>query len=77
MGRHWSISPASFCDVCFLPKMGGGLDIKRPRRMNDAFLMKMLSNLINKPNDLWCKVLYGKYGRNDDGHGLTYEDICY
>jgi hypothetical protein len=43
--------------------------------MNDAFLMKMLSNLINKPNYLWYKVLYGKYGRNDDGDGVTYEDI--
>jgi hypothetical protein len=34
--------------------------------MNDAFLMKMMWNLITKPNDLWCKVLYSKYGRNND-----------
>jgi hypothetical protein len=33
--------------------------------MNDAFL-KMLWNLIIKPDDLWCKVLYSKYGRNND-----------
>ncbi|GAU49151.1 hypothetical protein TSUD_87340 [Trifolium subterraneum] len=34
--------------------------------MNEAFLMKMLWNLINRPDDLWCKVLYSKYGRNND-----------
>jgi len=34
--------------------------------MNDVFLMKMLWNLINKPDDLWCKVLYSKYERNKD-----------
>jgi len=26
----------------------------------------MLWNLINNSDDLWCKVLYGKYGRNND-----------
>jgi len=31
-----------------------------------AFLMKMLLNMINKPDYLWCKVLYSKYGRNND-----------
>jgi hypothetical protein len=30
------------------------------------FLMKMLWNMINKPDDIWCKVLYNKYGRNND-----------
>jgi len=53
-------------DVCCLPKNEGGLGIKRPHDMNDAILMKMLWNLINNPNDLWCKVLYGKYGKNND-----------
>ncbi|GAU34693.1 hypothetical protein TSUD_29340 [Trifolium subterraneum] len=28
--------------------------------------MKMLWNMINKPNELWCKVVYNKYGRNKD-----------
>jgi hypothetical protein len=53
-------------DVCCLPKNEGGLGIKKPHHMNDAFLLTMLSNLINNPDDLWCKVLYGKYGRNND-----------
>ena len=53
-------------DICCLPKNEGDLGIKRPHHMNDAFLMKMLWNLITKPNDLWCKVLYSKYGRNKD-----------
>jgi len=30
---------------------------KRPRLMNEDYLMKILLNLINKPNDLWCMVL--------------------
>jgi hypothetical protein len=53
-------------ETCCLPKEGGGLGFKRPQLMNEAFLMKILWNLINKPNDLWCKVLYSKYGRNKD-----------
>jgi hypothetical protein len=53
-------------DVCCLPKFDGGLGIKRPHHMNEAFLMKILWNLITNPNDLWCKVLYSKYGRNND-----------
>jgi hypothetical protein len=53
-------------DVCCLPKNEGGLAIKRHRHMNDAFLMKMMWNLITKLNYLWCKVLYSKYGRNND-----------
>ncbi|GAU10752.1 hypothetical protein TSUD_425200, partial [Trifolium subterraneum] len=53
-------------NVCCLPKKDGGLGIKSPHQMNEAFLMKMLWNLINRPDDLWCKVLYSKYGRNND-----------
>ncbi|GAU11643.1 hypothetical protein TSUD_334560 [Trifolium subterraneum] len=53
-------------DVCCLPMNEGGLGIKKLHHMNDAFLMKMMWNLITKPNDLWCKVLYSKYGRNND-----------
>ena len=26
----------------------------------------MLWNMINKPDDLWCKVIYSQYGRNND-----------
>ncbi|CAJ2637065.1 unnamed protein product [Trifolium pratense] len=53
-------------EVCCLPKKNGGLGIKSPHQMNEAFLMKMLWNLITNPNDLWCRVLYSKYGRNKD-----------
>lgn len=35
-------------------------------KMNEAFLMKMLWNMINKLDDIWCKVIYSKYGRNND-----------
>jgi hypothetical protein len=53
-------------DVCCLPKNEGGLGIKRPHNMNNSFLMKMFWDLINKPDDLWCKVLCSKFGRNKD-----------
>jgi len=53
-------------DVCCRPKCDGGLGFKRPHRMNEAFLMKMLWNLINNPDELWCRVLINKYGRNND-----------
>ena len=53
-------------EVCCLPKGDGSLGIRNQRKINEAFLMKMLWNMINKPDDLWCKVLYSKYGRNND-----------
>jgi len=45
-----------------VPKGDGGLSIRNQKQMNEAFLM----NMINKPDDIWCKVLYSKYGRNKD-----------
>ncbi|GAU39340.1 hypothetical protein TSUD_60910 [Trifolium subterraneum] len=53
-------------DVCCLPKVDGGIGIKRPHQMNEAFLMKILWNMINRPDVLWSKVLYNKYERNTD-----------
>ena len=45
-------------DVCCLPKMHGGLGFKQTHHMNEAFLMKMIWNLIKQPGKLWCRVLY-------------------
>ncbi|KAK2397728.1 hypothetical protein QL285_059276 [Trifolium repens] len=53
-------------DMCCQQKIHGGLGIKKPHIMNEAFLMKSLWNLIHKPDDLWCKVLLSKYGRNNN-----------
>ncbi|GAU12898.1 hypothetical protein TSUD_73850 [Trifolium subterraneum] len=44
----------------------GGLGFKRQHQINKAFLMKMLWNLTTKHDDLWCRVLYSKYERNND-----------
>lgn len=44
----------------------GGLGIKQPNIMNKDFLMKMIWSLVKTPNDLWCHVLIGKYGRGSD-----------
>ncbi|GAU44778.1 hypothetical protein TSUD_27470 [Trifolium subterraneum] len=51
-------------EVCCLPKDDGGLGMRSPHQMNEAFLMKMLWNMINNPNDLWCKVLYRDWDIN-------------
>jgi hypothetical protein len=50
-------------DVCCLPKVDGGLGFRQTHKMNEAFLMKILWNLIKNPEDLWCRVLRSKYGR--------------
>ncbi|MCH84220.1 DUF506 family protein, partial [Trifolium medium] len=44
-------------DFVCLPKMNKELGFKCLHLMNEAFLMKMLSNLTIKPDDLWCRVL--------------------
>jgi len=68
MGWYWPISLTHLVgwDICFHPMNEGGLGIKRSHHMNDTFLMKILWNLITKPDDLLCKVLYSKYGRIKD-----------
>jgi hypothetical protein len=39
-------------EVCCLQKNDGGLGMKSPHQMNEAFLMKILWNLINNLDDL-------------------------
>lgn len=38
--------------------------MKKPREMNDAFLLKLVWNLVTQLGALWCQVLQGKYERN-------------
>lgn len=49
-----------------MPKKEGGLGLRCTQEMNGAFLMKILWNLIEKPNDLWTQVLSSKYGRGNE-----------
>lgn len=49
------------------PKINGGVGIKSLSLMNDAFLMKLLWRMRQKPGELWAQVLNGKYGRNEEG----------
>lgn len=42
----------------------GGLGIHNLDARNSACLLKLGWHLKNGGNDLWCKVLLGKYGRN-------------
>lgn len=50
-------------DTCCLSRKEGGLGFKKPYLMNEAFIMKLTWELLEKPSDLVNQVLYGKYGR--------------
>jgi hypothetical protein len=52
--------------VCCLPKVDKGFDIMSPHLMNEDFLIKILWNMINRLDDLGCKVVYSKYSKNTD-----------
>lgn len=43
----------------------GGLGFKKLAWLNNAFLMKIGFNLVKKPDQLWVKVLKGKYKWKD------------
>ncbi|CAN1151988.1 Putative ribonuclease H protein At1g65750 [Linum perenne] len=51
---------SSFLQVCS-PKSSGGLGLRSARELNQAFLMKLVWGVINRPNELWVKVLRSKY----------------
>lgn len=56
-------------NTLMIPKGLGGLGIRKLEDMNFACIMKLGWNLRNEGNDLWCKVLLGKYKRNDSLEG--------
>lgn len=49
-------------ELCSM-KQEGGIGIKSLPYMNDVFLVKHLRRMHREPNDLWVKMLKGKYGR--------------
>lgn len=52
-------------DTLTLPKVNGGLGLRRLTDMNKACIMKLAWNLKAERNKLWSQVLIGKYGRNN------------
>ncbi|GAU35182.1 hypothetical protein TSUD_319920 [Trifolium subterraneum] len=62
----WKHQCLSLAGRLTLTKSDGGLGIRNPHQMNIAFLMKMLWNMINRPEDLWCKVF--EINSNDEGN---------
>ena len=40
-------------DTVYLPKVDGGLGIRRLHQMNEAYLMKLAWGVLTKQNDLW------------------------
>ncbi|CAN1768790.1 Putative ribonuclease H protein At1g65750 [Linum perenne] len=53
------------------PKSLGGLGLRSARELNQAFLMKVVWGIINKPHELWVQTLMTKYLiRNEMGFTL-------
>lgn len=52
-------------------KAAGGVGIKSLRRMNEAFLLKLLWRMYEDPDSLWAKTLLGKYDRKK-----LWKEIC-
>ncbi|CAN1153626.1 Putative ribonuclease H protein At1g65750 [Linum perenne] len=48
-------------DTVCKPKKLGGLGLRNARDLNRAFLMKIVWGLLERPNELWAKVLTSKY----------------
>lgn len=42
-------------------KVSGGVGIRNPHRLNISLLSKLAWRLVNKPDDLWVRLLNGKY----------------
>lgn len=56
-----------------LPKSLGGLGFKKIPHMNEAFILKLVWDIVSRPNDLWVLEMRGKYARNSNlMHGVTY-----
>lgn len=51
-------------------KQEGGLGLRKLTLMNKACLTKLGWKFYKGNNDLWCKVMYGKYGRNNLHDGI-------
>lgn len=52
-------------------KLLGGLGLKRLDVMNRAYIMKLSWMIINNADDLWCKVMQGRYK-----FGEMHENSC-
>ncbi|CAN1121711.1 Putative ribonuclease H protein At1g65750 [Linum perenne] len=48
-------------DTVCKPKKLGGSGLRNARDLNRAFLMKIVWGLLERPNELWAKVLTSKY----------------
>ncbi|CAN0877256.1 LINE-1 retrotransposable element ORF2 protein [Linum grandiflorum] len=51
-------------DVVCRPKDQGGLGLRKAKEMNDAFLMKLVWNILSQPDALWVQVLLSKYTKD-------------
>lgn len=48
------------------PKIHGGLGIQRLHEMNKACILKLVRGMQNQGQDMWSKVLKGKYHNNSN-----------
>ncbi|EOY24339.1 RNA-directed DNA polymerase (Reverse transcriptase), Polynucleotidyl transferase, Ribonuclease H fold-like protein [Theobroma cacao] len=54
------------CNQICRPKEERSLGVKRLHVMNNAFLMKLLWQLVTRPKSLWVSIIRGKYNFNMD-----------
>ncbi|CAN1153703.1 Putative ribonuclease H protein At1g65750 [Linum perenne] len=66
------------------PKSLGGLGLRSARELNMAFLMKVVWNIISRPDELWVKALSSKYLvrssrgftlRSNSGHSSLWKGV--
>ncbi|XP_026433803.1 uncharacterized protein LOC113331295 [Papaver somniferum] len=56
-------------DAIRMPKISGGVGIRNPHNVNLSLLTKLGWRMLNNPNDLWIRILKGKYfPRNNPLH---------
>ncbi|CAN1171162.1 Putative ribonuclease H protein At1g65750 [Linum perenne] len=54
-------------EIVCKPKSMGGLGLRSARDLNKAFIMKIVWGLINRPTDLWARILISKYLKQVEG----------
>lgn len=68
-GNNAGVSLVGWNQIC-KPKTEGGLGLKRLGEMNEAFMLKLGWGLVSKTDDLWVRVLRGKYLQTRDNENM-------
>lgn len=64
------------CNTITRPKEEKGLGLRNLDIMNKAYLSKLGWKLYSGGEDLWCRAVWGKYGRENDTRNNTMKVTC-